>query len=145
MHRLGFEVEGLPPKKDGASSMWRKEPDVTRVLALRLAAAAALGDGPRLVRDIELDLVVHLARNDRSVGDLDNFVTGVLDALQTAHPNTPWRREPRWLAAEHAHVRPDRWAAITDDVEVVTISARKVVGAAADRYEICLVGAGGSP
>lgn len=143
MREITFTVAGLPPKKDGANSMWRKNPEVARLIALRLAAAEALGDQLPLARDIKLELVVHLARNDRSIGDLDNMVTGVLDALQRCHDNTPWKSEPAWLAPDVEHVRPDRWAVIVDDVEVVGISARKIVGdlaAGEERYEVGLEG-----
>jgi len=136
-----FTVPCLPPKKDGASSMWRKDPEVDRVIALRLAAEEVLGGRPLLARDIRLSLTLHLARNDRSVGDLDNFITGVLDGLQVVHPNTPWDREPRWADEAVKHVQPNAWAMITDDVEVVEIIARKVVGdveAGEEWYEIRL-------
>jgi len=136
---LTFSVPGLPPKKDGANSMWRKHPEVDRLIALRLAAAGALGDRQPLDRGVKVTLVVHLVRNDRSMGDLDNMVTGVLDGLQRAHPNTPWDQEPKWHEPEHRHIQPDTWAAITDDVEVVEIVARKVVGdveVGEERYEV---------
>ena len=38
-----FEVDGLPPKKDGANAMWRKVTEVPRLKALRMSAAVALG------------------------------------------------------------------------------------------------------
>lgn len=35
-------VHGIPPKKDGANSMWRKGQDVPRLKALRTAVCKAM-------------------------------------------------------------------------------------------------------
>lgn len=49
--------------------------------------------------------------------------------------------EPKWKEPDVGHVRPDRWAAIADDVEVVEIVAKKVVGeveAGGERFQLTL-------
>lgn len=79
---LSFTVPGLPPKKDGASSMWRKPAEIPRIKALRLAAHQAMdGRGP-LHQSIELRVLIFASPRD---GDLDNFITGIFDGLQAAH------------------------------------------------------------
>jgi hypothetical protein len=80
-----FTVEGVPPKKDGANSMWRKPSEIARLKNLRLAASRACA-GEKTCSPISLTVRVFAAV---SAGDLDNFVTGVCDGLMAAHPNTP--------------------------------------------------------
>ena len=41
-----FEVKGLPPKKDGANSMWSKKLESERLVALRQAALKAFSGQP---------------------------------------------------------------------------------------------------
>ena len=137
-----FEVHGyLPPKKDGASSMWLKDLEIQRVVKLRLAAVQAFGQTPPLTNNIGLRLSVHLPQNSRAAGDLDNFVTGVCDALQAAAPRTPWANHATWSDPRFAAIRPDQVIGMIDDCEVVEITAKKIVGHAGEPwYEVVLTG-----
>ncbi len=139
MPQIMFRVTGhLPPKKDGANSMWKKPAEVSRLLALRRAALAALRDGPPFQDNIRLVMRVYVGRsNDRGTGDLDNFVTGVCDGLMAAAPRMPWRAHPAWLEAENDAIRPDRVVAIVDDSQIIEIRACKLQGReAVPWYEI---------
>ena len=79
---IKFRVDGLPPKKDGANSMWGKRLEAERLVNLRRAALTAMEGQPPLKRDIRLTITVCVgAVNNRSVGDLDTFITGVCDGL----------------------------------------------------------------
>jgi hypothetical protein len=82
MRTYRFEVHGsLPPKKTGERSLLSKQTEAGRTIALRTAALVALAGEAPLCRDIRLTLTVHLGgRNDRTMGDLDNRITGVCDA-----------------------------------------------------------------
>jgi len=88
MRSISFRVDGhLPPKKDGAISMWGKPAEAGRLVALRIAALQALGGLPPFERNMRLALKVHVGpTNDRRAGDLDNYVTGVCDGLMAANP-----------------------------------------------------------
>lgn len=137
--KVEFSVQGtLPPKKDGSSSMWGKASEVERVLALRRAAFSALDGRPPLRSKIKLSLCVHLPRNGRDVGDLDNFITGICDGLMAADIKSKvgwWDN----LAGDPIH--PTRVVAIVDDFEVVGIQAEKVIGQATEPwYEVTLEG-----
>ena len=81
MRTYQFEAKGLPPKKDGAKSLWGKPLEAKRLAALRQAALQALEGHPPLQSDIKLTLKLHIPINNRSIGDLDTFVTGVCDGL----------------------------------------------------------------
>jgi len=66
-----FEVKGLPPKKNGAQSMWDKKLESERLVALRQAALQAFNGQTPLQIDIKLILKIHIPANNRSIGDLD--------------------------------------------------------------------------
>ena len=120
--------------KDGASSMWCHQPGIDRLIALRSAARAAFAeagaqpfDGPVCVT-LEVRGVPPL---DRRAGDLDNFITGVLDGLQAAAPGTPWRQLDPWNTATAA-ILPVRPVGLVDDAWVVEVIARKRQAATAN-------------
>lgn len=136
---FSFTVRAPPPKKSGAQSMWATDPDVERLIALRLAAADALGAAAPLLGDVRVKLVAHIGpANTRTVGDLDNYVTGLLDGLQCAVGDS-WKGHPSWSHPEVAHVRPDVWCAFEDDVNVVDIAASKQIGSTREPwYEVTI-------
>lgn len=125
--RVEFTVAGIPPKKDGASSMWGKPSVIPLIKALRIGALAARGDRPAFDEPVHLRLVVRSpgrsgrdARARRADSDLDNFVTGVCDALQAVHGGVfnveLWSDVP-------AAARPDQPVLLTDDSWVDAITA----------------------
>ena len=139
MRTYRFEVEGLPPKKDGAQSMWGKPLEAQRLVALRQAALQALKGQPALQSNIKLTLKIHLPANDRSMGDLDTFITGVCDGLM----GTPYggKLDPLLDNKELESIYPTKTIAIVDDSEVVSIQAEKVIGESDQQwYEVVLEG-----
>jgi len=96
-----FEVPGKPPKKDGANSMWRKDSEAQNIINLRIYAR---------INEIE------------GMGDLDNFITGVCDGLQRAHPNVMRYINERILK----ECNPHQSIFVVDDAKVYDIRARKV-------------------
>lgn len=123
---IKFIVDGLPPKKDGADSMWGKPLEAERLVLLRKAALKAMAGRPPLKSDISLTLSVHVGgRNDRSVGDLDTFVAGVCDGLMKSAPGCKLGPDV-WNKAENRDVRPEVAIAIDDDSQVIGIQAAKV-------------------
>jgi len=126
--RVRFEVEGLPPKKDGANSMWHKPTEQTRLLALRIAAKHAMGGQAPFRSPVALTIRLHALPSD---GDLDNFITGICDGLMAAAQNTPacefWAARP--------DVDPSKRIALEDDRLVQRIAAERLSpGAAGRRY-----------
>jgi hypothetical protein len=92
---MSFRVSGLvPPKKDGANSMWRKPAAIEQLKALRTAAAQAMADREAWDEPVTLALRLYVPapqgeptlRMRRQHGDLDSFITGVSDGLQAADP-----------------------------------------------------------
>lgn len=130
--KVNFTVEGVPPKKDGASSMWRKGPEVPRLKALRKAARIALGERDPLEGSVHLTLRVYA---ETPAGDLDNFITGICDGLMAAHARTPidptvWEDLPE-------NARPGAPIAFPDDSAVSSIRAERMKpGNEGERYEV---------
>lgn len=146
--RLLIRVDGsLPPRRSGATSIWRRDEEVRCLIALRRAALQALGGRPSLARRISFGLRVHLGTaNARHNGDLDAFVAGVCDGLGAVSPNTPWHGHHLWLLPENDDVRPDRAIAIDDKSEILHIVAEKIpADAPAPRYEVELAEHGAPP
>jgi len=134
---ISVTIDGVPPKKDGANSMWRKPAEVERIRRLRVAVARAFAGAPCFEVSCRMELEV---RARRSEGDLDNFVTGVCDALQAVHPNTPIAVQD-WDDVEDA-ARPDRRIAWKDDALVDEIRASRVAIEGGERasYRLTIVG-----
>ena len=131
-----FAVENLPPKKDGANSMWRKGTELPRLKALRAAALQALGGLPILLESAELEINVYA---DPRAGDLDNFITGICDGLMAAHPQTPINDQV-WLDIP-SKARPRNAIAFSDDAIVGKIVAeRRQPSASGPRYEVVIRG-----
>ena len=137
MRTYRFEVKGLPPKKDGAQSMWGKPLEAQRLVALRQAAIQALKGQPALQSNIRLTLKIHLPVNDKSIGDLDTFITGVCDGLMgTLYGG---KLDPIWNNKELESIYPSKTIAIVDDSQVVSIQAEKIIGGTDKQwYEVIL-------
>ncbi len=135
-----FTVSGLPPKKDNATSMWRKDSEVEQLACLRLAAAPAFRDQPPFAGEVRLTLVVHVGpQNHQLIGRLENMIGGIIGGLQAAHQDTPWRKHAAWQRPEVRGVLPDRTIGLKDSAEVVAIDARKVTGDCLEPwYEVTL-------
>jgi len=118
--KISFNVPSLPPKKDGANSMWRKGSEFSRLKSLRIAAFLAMEGSSPITGEINLVLKLHTSP-DR--GDLDNFITGICDGLMAAHPRTPinltlWEDVPEKVKPQHA-------ICYVDDKQITRISAQR--------------------
>ena len=140
MRTYRFEVKGLPPKKDGAQSMWGKPLEARRLVELRRATLKAIEGSSPLQSNIRLTLKIHVGpTNDRRTGDLDTFITGVCDGLMAAAPGG--KLDSIWDDKKLQHVHPSKTIAIVDDSQVVSIQAEKVIGDTAQPwYEVILEG-----
>jgi len=118
-------VTGIPPKKRTDISLWANETEVPRVIALRRAARAAFGDRKPFTSRIRLHIAIFLTADDftsEQVGDLDNFVSGVCDALQKANTR-PENLHQSFILPENNDVYPTNEIALSNDLAVVSIVA----------------------
>lgn len=84
---VGFDVQGWPPKKSEAKSMFSAgHPQADRVHALLVAAQDAVrSDGwSPVIGPVALELTIFCP--SRPEGDATNFLGGVADVLQTTIP-----------------------------------------------------------
>jgi hypothetical protein len=134
--KVEFAVAGLPPKKDGANSMWRKGVELARLKALRHAALHALEGQQLFTSNVQLHVDVYSLLKS---GDLDNFIAGICDGLMAAHPRTPID-DQQWLDVPPlAHPRFP--IAFADDAIVRRIDAqRKRLARSDPHYEITIIG-----
>jgi len=85
---IEFKVQGKPPKKDGANSMWKKVSEVENLINLRQAARRARNSSGPFTGKIGIEVTIYAPEKEiESIGDLDNFVTGICDGLQAADPS----------------------------------------------------------
>lgn len=130
--RIKFTVYSVPPKKDGANSMWHKGSEHDHLKALRLAAYQAMMDQPLI--ESGAVLTIHVYTPVRT-GDLDNFITGICDGLMAAHPNTPI--DPQVWIDLPPGARPDQAIVYRDDICINKIIAERFEpGELGIRYEI---------
>lgn len=138
--RYQFSASGLPPKKDGANSMWGKPLEAQRLVELRSATLKALHGESPLTNNIKITLKIHVGvKNDRITGDLDTFVTGICDGLMAAYPGG--KLDPLWDDAELKDIHPIKTIAIVDDSQIIKIKAEKIIGDTDQPwYEVTLEG-----
>src|SRR5262245_45341729 len=107
--------------------MWGNPTEVRRLRRLRRTAGQAMNGGRNLSHEMALDLEIHGGTlTARRAGDLDNYVTWVCDGLMAADPRGA--RAELWEQDKGSLIHPAICLAITDDCEVVSISARKLRG-----------------
>lgn len=130
--KISLKVTGLPPKKDGANSMWRKGSEFERLKNLRIAAVKAMDGRSPTKSLIHLYLRLYAAPEN---GDLDNFITGISDGLMAAHPRTPIDTE-LWSSLPEL-VQPNISICYTDDKLIAKITAERLTSDAHDQhYEV---------
>ena len=131
---LQFRVEGRPPRK----SQWGKE-DAKLIFRLReeaLKARNEIGFHDFFTCHVKITLRVYAPNvddrylkqtmdNDPSayVGDLDSFVAGVCEALQSAPTNPEIDIK---IFEGHDEIGPKIPLIIKDDAQVTTIEAQKI-------------------
>jgi len=101
--KIEFQVDGKPSKKDGSNSMWGKKAEAQNLINLRNAAFIKSEETIKqpLVSRVSLELIIRAPENVlESMGDLDNFITGVCDESEKTCNNNQSRT---MLAINLAH------------------------------------------
>lgn len=119
--KISFEVRNLPPKKDGANSMWRKSSELDHLKDLRKAAVTAMQGKPLAKSPVQLTIRVYAAP---AKGDLDNFITGICDGLMAVHNLTPID-STLWLDVPEPAM-PHIPICFSDDALIYHISAERL-------------------
>jgi hypothetical protein len=124
---IEFRVQGLPPKKTSETSLWQKEVEVPRVILLRRSALKAIGTLGPYRKDIRLRVHLFLRPIEydrKNFGDLDNFASGICDALQAAN-SQPKHLHPKFLTSDNRHIHPSISIAMENDALVTSLLIEK--------------------
>jgi len=127
--KITVDVEGRPPRKDGANSLWATD-ESQRVLDLRLKILE-IQKKNALVGTIDLPIrldvtvfspnITNRKNSQTYVGDLDSFIAGICECIQPAHP----RANISDIFKKHTDVAPHIPLVVNDDAQVVEIISRK--------------------
>jgi hypothetical protein len=128
--RIEFTVNGRPPKKHGEKSMWARNDEALFIFSLRKEAfkarsRAGLDDCLRSLIALELTIFAPKPRVE-SIGDLDNFITGICDGLQAADSKVlPFMHEI-FLEPNSKEIDPKKPLLFENDAKIMSIIAKKV-------------------
>ena len=109
--------------------MWGLDVEAPRIIGLRRATNQALLENGPFKFDIRLRIGLFLSEqdfNDINIGDLDNFISGICDALQAAPPN----------ANIHESFADPRNHDVKPSLQVGIVNDRFVLSIVADRYRV---------
>ena len=128
---IEFTVEGRPPRKYRANSLWSDNNEAPLILKLRKQALSVMKQHqiePFLTATVELELTVYapnitnIGESHKYVGDLDAFVAGVCESiysadkqLKTTHP----------IFDNEKEVDPFLPLIIKNDSQIISIIAKK--------------------
>jgi hypothetical protein len=129
-----FQIVQSRAKKDGANSMWSKDSEAPRIIALRKAAFDEMQNtgttGP-FQSPVRLEFTLFAPRSrfnfesGNYIGDLDTFVTGICDGLQAAHRNIQVAHR-LFQSLQNTVIDFKNDLLIRNDSQVVSITANKV-------------------
>lgn len=126
---IELTISGKPPIKHGEQSMWGRDDQAARIVALRERASEAFeraGIRDVIRSHISLELTLYLPRMELERGDLDNFITGVCDGLQAVNANPNTKIHSEFLKPGREAIHPRR-AFIQNDSQIMSIMAKKVL------------------
>jgi hypothetical protein len=128
--RVRFTVKGRPPKKHGEKSMWARNDEAPRIASLRekaLETRTKLGINDCFHSLVSLELRIFVPKSRiESIGDLDNFITGVCDGLQAADSKVLPYLHRIFSEPGREGIDPKKALVIENDSKVVSILAKKI-------------------
>jgi len=116
-------IENIPPKKHGEKSMWDNPTESKRIVSLRKELFNRIKTP--LKGFIKLELNLYVPKNKlESIGDLDNFITGICDALQKSHMRIN-KFNSLFDKPENKSIHPQKISFIENDSKITSIIANK--------------------
>jgi len=124
---IEFTVDGRPPKKSDANSLWSST-EAEYVLKLRESAFEAReknGMKECFQGPVKLELTIFAPNIQKLahdyVSDLDTMIAGVFESIQPAHPSAP----NRIIFGKKPTIYPKIPLLIKDDSQIVYVKAEK--------------------
>ncbi|MFH1311498.1 MAG: hypothetical protein ABIH65_03780 [Nanoarchaeota archaeon] len=118
-------VNDIPPKKHGEKSMWDNKTEAKRIVSLRKEFFNQFKTILRGYLQLEFTLYVPKKRLE-NIGDLDNFITGVCDALQKSHFRIK-KFDGIFSKQENKNIHPEKRNFIENDSKILSIIAKKKI------------------
>lgn len=116
-------IEDIPPKKHGAKSMWDNKTESKRIVSLRKKLLENIKEPIKGFLKLNLFLYVPKKKIE-SIGDLDNFITGVCDSLQVSHFGIN-KFDEVFNKSENKDIHPKKIYFIENDSKIISIIAKK--------------------
>lgn len=125
LRAYNMKISGLPPMKNGSKSMWANGNMAKRLVLLRKEALKVIGDTV-LSGNLNLNIELYISNLDNKTrGDLDNFITGICDGLQVANNSSQKLILDRLFEEEsNKLIHPLKRKFIEDDKNILRIQAK---------------------
>lgn len=131
-----FDVEGMPPRKDGGQSMWNKDKEVNKLIELRKQLDATLQKQqiPTPITDyLKLKVEIYLPEKHLEKSDIDNLVGGICDGLQKA--NYKSKINEKYIQLEGTSVHPFN-SFLCDDSRILELDVKKIINEKKNFYRV---------
>lgn len=133
-----FDVDGMPPRKDGGHSMWNKDKEVNKLIDLRKQLDATLQKHqiPTPITDyIKLKVEIYLPEKYLEKSDIDNLVGGICDGIQKA--NYKSKLNGKYIQFEGTSVHPFN-SFLCDDSRVLELDVKKIINEKKTFYRVLI-------
>lgn len=135
---ISFEVDGLPPRKDGGRTMWSKDKEVEKLLNLRKQFYETLQknnvDFP-ISEFLKVKIEIYLLEKDLRRSDIDNLVGGVFDGFQSADAKA--KLNDGYKEYEDTPIHPLN-SFLDDDSRILELNVKKIVSENRTFYRVSM-------
>jgi len=129
MVEITFCIKNQPPKKISEKSMWSTDSQAPLIIELRKQALKArnrAGLDKPIKTKLTLEMKLFGSEKELDeIGDLDNLLSGVCDALQPKPNNPELRPSQIFNSPEHEDVSPEKAILYENDSQVYKLQAEK--------------------
>ena len=129
MVEITFCVKGHPPKKISEKSMWSTDSQAALIIELRKQALEArnrAGLDEPIKTKLSLELILFGSEIELGeIGDLDNLLSGVCDALQPKPNNPELVPSEIYGSPEYEDISPEKVILFENDSNIYKLYAEK--------------------
>jgi len=140
MVEVTFCVKGHPPKKTSEKSMWSTENQVPRLIELRKQALEARNQAclsNPFDEKISLELKLFGSEKELdAIGDLDNLLSGVCDALQPKPNNPTLEVSKSFNSPDLVEISPEKAILFENDANIHMLYAEKKITSRDQYYTV---------
>lgn len=135
---ISFRVDGMPPRKDGGTSMWKKEKEVNKIVSLRRSLNEVLQFN-KIATPInlylKLNVEIHLPKKHLQKSDIDNLVGGIFDGIQKADNRSNLHNGYEQYLGTPIH---PAHSFISNDSIIIEVNAKKFINEQQTYYTVSI-------